>query len=97
MEKTCGTCEHWWERPGKKVGVCPSCRKIILCTPWLPAKPYDRECDCGHYTERTDSIEQVAREMFVDLKMEAAEGEGLYDEDVIHEYRDRLTALGVEV
>lgn len=86
MEKTCGTCANG--EPSVYCNVDEWHHRAE--NTYMPKA-------CGHYTERTDSIEQVAREMFVDLKMEAAEGEGLYDEDVIHEYRDRLTALGVDV
>lgn len=89
MEKTCGTCKHSIDHWIPHKCVCMRCSDSVSLY----------ECDqesCSDYTERTDSVEQVAREMVESFNHGIA-----YDRPIsaekMKEYLDRLTALGVIV
>ena len=77
-DKKCGTC------------LCGQ-RPTVWCSCADQTKPA-RQPACDDYAERTDSVEQVARDMLADLMLLAN-----YGDDYPEEYVERLKALGVEV
>ena len=83
-DKTCGTCLH-------------GLHNIVYCETNNPNANTAGlhgagERACKRYSERTDSAEQVARDMLADLMLLAN-----YGGDYPEEYVERLKALGVDV
>ena len=79
MTKTCGTCGH-----GTRTAI--ACHALGLYPATWQA--------CESWTERTDSLEQVALDMLDELRDAEAH---IWVGRITDAYADRLRALGVEV
>jgi len=99
-DETCGSCALSMPKYGTS-------GKLVCLAGACSVDPESR-CmiyECGAtklcYRERTDSVEQVAREMLVELACISAFAPGSAKEGVAaahyKEFRDRLRAMGVKV
>lgn len=90
--KTCGTCAYYVPFPLREgKGLC---YQSIDDDYQLFVKADDVCYGAGLYRERTDGLEQVAREMYADLRFH---DEFSGDDYAREQYEDRLMALGVDL